>query len=200
MAMKSPSIPRLFAMVWVMFLALLPVAGMPRAEISSNALRAVHKWATLRHAAVRQLSAGALAMLHSHLPQSLIILDVREPAEYKVSRLPGAIRVSPAITPKEFEQRVGRQQLADKTLVLYCSVGARSSGLASRLIRAGSTDQAETVYNLAGGIFNWHNDKRPLLDDSTRTDLVHPYNRVWARLIERRQLVSYGPNQATRSP
>ena len=80
-----------------------------------------------------------------------------------------------------------------KTVVFYCSVGVRSSKLAARLQKALTARGAKAVYNLQAGIFNWHNEHRPLTTGSAPTSFVHPFDDHWGQLVERRDLLSYRP-------
>lgn len=117
------------------------------------------------------------------MPQDdLLIFDVRESDEYEVSRIEGAIRVPPSIRPSTFLEEYARD-LKGKTVVLYCSVGERSSRLAERVMSY-STD-AEAIYNLEGGIFKWHNEYRDVANAGGDTTFVHPFSRRWGRLLER---------------
>lgn len=114
----------------------------------------------------------------------LILLDVREPAEYAVSHIPGAIRVDPDANATELLAAVGPLP-AGATVVVYCSVGVRSSGLAARTQASLKSHGAASVANLRGGIFAWHNAHRPLVSAQGSTDAVHGYDATWARLLER---------------
>lgn len=100
-----------------------------------------------------------------------ILFDVRAEAEYRVSRIPGAIRVDPGGKLPEIRP-------SDRKVVVYCSVGWRSGDLAARLHR-----QGVTAYNLTGGIFEWANRGRPLVNDAGPTRWVHPYDWTWGRLL-----------------
>jgi rhodanese-related sulfurtransferase len=103
-----------------------------------------------------------------------ILLDVREMAEYEVSHLRHAKRVSP-------EAKIPDLKLAkDAPIVAYCSVGYRSSGFVQRLRAAGYT----RAYNLRGSLFTWANEGRPLYQGSKITTKVHPYNRRWGLLLK----------------
>ena len=73
-------------------------------------------------------------------------------------------------------------------MVIYCSVGVRSSRLAEHVVDAVREAGARDVYNLAGGIFAWHNRGYQLVDGSGPTAFVHPYDETWGRLVARRQL------------
>lgn len=110
------------------------------------------------------------------------LLDAREPGEYAVSHLSGAVRVAPDATA---EQILGRIDPA-RPVVVYCSVGYRSSILARRLISAGSRQ----TMNLEGSIFKWANEDRPLVRDDASTRMVHPYNDRYGRLL-RKELRAY---------
>ncbi|MDX2258442.1 MAG: rhodanese-like domain-containing protein [Hyphomicrobiaceae bacterium] len=114
----------------------------------------------------------------------VVVVDVREPAEFAVSRLPGAIRVDPGIGSDAFVR--GFQAIAPgKTFVLYCSVGERSSRLAARVATDIKAAGARDVVNLSGGIFRWHNERRPLARAQDASGAVHPYDYNWGRLVDR---------------
>jgi rhodanese-related sulfurtransferase len=104
------------------------------------------------------------------------LLDVREPEEFAVSHLPGAINIRPDASGAEALAKIDPA----KPMVLYCSVGYRSSQLAERLMKAG----AKNVSNLEGSIFAWANEGRPLEKDGQPAKVVHPYNRVFGRLLK----------------
>lgn len=127
---------------------------------------------------VAQLSTAELdAWLQDPKRAKPQVLDAREPAEFAVSHLAGAIRVSPDATAKEILASVD----AGRPIVVYCSVGYRSSRLAARLLEAGRKD----VSNLEGSIFTWANEGRPLVAGAGKaTRLVHPFDRVYGRLLK----------------
>jgi hypothetical protein len=51
--------------------------------------------------------------------------------------------------------------------------------MATRLRAAGFNH----VQNLEGSIFQWANERRPLVRDGTRVTRVHPYSKFWGRLL-----------------
>lgn len=104
-----------------------------------------------------------------------LLLDVRTPAEYAVSHLHGAQRAETL----DAALRLLQGRPATAPVVVYCSVGWRSSALAVALQQAGFS----AVYNLEGGIFTWANEDRPLYRGEQRVHLVHPYNRDWGALL-----------------
>ena len=104
-----------------------------------------------------------------------VLLDVRTPAEYRVSHLPGAQSVMPGATLATVRALIPEH----RPVVVYCSVGWRSSELAQRLRQDGLTN----VMNLEGSIFAWANENRPLEADGRAVTTVHPYNRTFGRLL-----------------
>lgn len=102
---------------------------------------------------------------------AITLLDVREAEEYAVSRLPGAIHIDPEATDFSDVPTGG-------TVVTYCSVGYRSSALATRLQEAGFN-----VVNLEGSIFKWANEGRPLVNDGGPADRVHAFDPTWGKLL-----------------
>ena len=109
-----------------------------------------------------------------------------------MSRIPGALRVDPGIDAAEFRRRFA-SRLAGRTVVLYCSVGVRSSRLALRVADAAKKDGAAAVVNLSGGIFAWSNQSRPLVVGAGdgQTSHVHPYNASWGRYLEDQRKARY---------
>ncbi len=110
-------------------------------------------------------------------PTAPVLVDVRSADEFAVSHLPGA---------QHLDDRRALLALAranpDRTLVLYCSVGVRSSKAARWLRKQGATN----VANLAGSIFEWHNRGLPLVNAEGPTTQVHGYNRFWRSRYLRR--------------
>ena len=103
-------------------------------------------------------------------PDNRLLVDVRKPEEYEVSHIPGAIHVE---DPEALAQLAADNP--DKSLVLYCSVGRRSSKAARDLMSRGH----DQVANLEGSIFEWANEGRPLVNAQGSTAEVHPYNFWW---------------------
>jgi rhodanese-related sulfurtransferase len=105
-----------------------------------------------------------------------VVLDARTDTEFKVSRLKDAIRIDPyrpSVRPLQ-----GLSQ--DSPLLVYSSAGYRGARVASWLGRRGYTN----VQNLAGGIFAWVNEGRPIFRGDTPTARVHPYDRYWGWLVD----------------
>ena len=122
---------------------------------------------------------------------NILLLDIREPEEYAVSHIPGAVRVDPSASVETTLTQIG--DVTGKDIIVYCSVGRRSSNFAAReqiaLIKMG----AASVSNLENGIFGWHNARRELEDAAGKTDVVHPYDAIWKRYVRRRDKAVYVP-------
>ncbi|MFC1453224.1 rhodanese-like domain-containing protein [Verrucomicrobiota bacterium] len=130
-----------------------------------------------KYAAVRQVSTTALGDWLSDTNRTPpVLLDVREKVEYEVSHLTGA-----TLAPKKSGLRALVEGLGEQTpVVVYCSVGMRSSALAIELQKAGHTN----VFNLDGSIFQWANEGRPVFQGTNEVNSVHPYNRKWGRFLK----------------
>jgi rhodanese-related sulfurtransferase len=76
----------------------------------------------------------------------VVLIDVREPAEYAAERIPGA-RLVPLSTFAPAQVRVE----AGKKLVLHCVMGGRSAQAGQQLLAAGFAE----VYNLREGMQAW---------------------------------------------
>jgi len=107
--------------------------------------------------------------------EDYLILDTREKNEYDVSQIRGAVWIGYA----GFEIAALDSVERDKNIIVYCSVGYRSSMIAQRLMGAGFLQ----VKNLYGGIFKWANDGNPLYRDEEKVDKIHGYSRRWSAYI-----------------
>ena len=144
----------------------------------------VFRMIELKWPSVPQLSTAELARrLDAHEP--VLLIDTRAKDEYLVSHLPGAIW---AESPAQLRAAV-RTVPASQLIVLYCSVGVRSSKAAALLMR----DGGHTVANLRGSIFQWANEGRTIEADGRPAVQVHPYNRLWGQLLEPRLRASGAP-------
>ena len=87
---------------------------------------------------------------------SYVFLDVRSPKETAVSMIPGAIGV------EEFVNNIDKYR--DKELVLYCTIGVRSSQAVQQLMARGLK-----VKSLRGGLLGWAHAGLPI-NDKKRAD------------------------------
>jgi rhodanese-related sulfurtransferase len=84
----------------------------------------------------------------------IFLLDVRTPEEYQQIRLDGA-RLVPI---DQLLNRIGELP-KDRSILVYCAVGSRSSQVANYLARLGYP----AVYNLYGGIYAWQLRGYPII-------------------------------------
>jgi len=124
--------------------------------------------------------------------KDLLIFDVREPDEYNVSHIPGAIRISPSTWGWSFLRQWG-PMVKGKTVVFYCSVGVRSSIMAARVQDGLRKQGAIKTLNLNGGIFAWHNERRPIVNAKGETPYVHPFDKHWGSLLKRQSELRMSP-------
>lgn len=80
--------------------------------------------------------------------QDLVLLDVREPADYQGAHIPGAINLPRGLLELDIDEMVPNQ---DQPIVAYCGGGSRSALAAQTLQTMGY----ENVYSLAGGYKGW---------------------------------------------
>ena len=140
-------------------------------------------WASLkrtirsRYPEVRQISTEALhaAIVRGDPP---LLIDARSAVEYQVSHLQGARR---AETAAQAVKALAREP-KDRAIVVYCSVGYRSSALGRELLRSGHTQ----VANLKGSIFEWANKGFPVYRGTEPASVVHPYDTSWGTLLDRK--------------
>jgi rhodanese-related sulfurtransferase len=107
---------------------------------------------------------------------SVILVDARDKEEFQVSHIPGARHIPYNENPSNSLMNLNQ----DSLIVVYCSVGYRSSILAKKLQGLGFT----RVYNLEGSIFKWANEERPLEQNGNMVQKVHPYSPYWGKLLE----------------
>jgi sulfur-carrier protein adenylyltransferase/sulfurtransferase len=80
------------------------------------------------------------------------LLDVREPNEWEIGHLPGALRIS----VNDLAGRLGELDSA-REMVVYCRSGARSGRAVDLLKQSGF----RRIKNLVGGILRWSDDVDP---------------------------------------
>jgi rhodanese-related sulfurtransferase len=82
-----------------------------------------------------------------HTTGDVVFLDVREPQEYNLGKIPGALTISRGNLEKNVEGAVPRE----KTVVVYCANGNRSA-FAADVMRVMGYD---TVRSLREGFSGW---------------------------------------------
>jgi rhodanese-related sulfurtransferase len=183
-----------YTAVWrAVFLLILSLNTLGVTVAHADALGDVHRSIVKRRPQLAHISPEALAATPSG---DVIIFDVRQPAEFAVSHIEGAVLTAPGTGSGRFFAD-NRGRLQGTRLVVYCSVGVRSSALADRVRNEALKRGALSVANLEGGIFRWHNEMRPLTAADGPTDFVHPYDAIWGRLLARPQLARSAPTAIT---
>lgn len=107
-----------------------------------------------------------------------LVLDARTAPEYQVSHLKDAVLMDPR---RPLLRPLAGRGKADP-IVVYSSVGYRGARLAHWLSAQGYSN----VQDLAGSIFQWANEDRPVFREDRPTTAVHPYDRRWGLLLESR--------------
>ena len=133
---------------------------------------------------VVQLSTERLAEL-IEAGADVVLLDARSAAEFEISHLQGAVRATGIREAKRALAQRGEEPI----VVVYCSVGYRSSRLAQQLKAEGIED----VFNLEGSLFKWANEGRPVYNGPAQVQSVHPFDEDWGELLHESR------NRATRN-
>jgi len=107
-----------------------------------------------------------------------LLIDARALDEYSVSHIAGAKHAETV----EQVQALLRGRADGTDVFVYCSVGVRSARLVAKLQAAG----VKQVVNLKGSIFEWANRGLPVYRDGEPAAGVHPFNRKWGKLLDRR--------------
>ena len=76
------------------------------------------------------------------------LIDVRSPGEFSSGHIPGAKNIN--LMGANFAQQIEKLD-KDKTYLVYCLSGGRSSSACGAMASKGHTK----LYNLKGGISNW---------------------------------------------
>jgi len=96
----------------------------------------VSEWETTSVDLKKRIDAG----------DDVFILDVREPNEYQICRIPGAVLIPLGELPRRYAELP-----KDKDIVAHCKMGGRSAKAAEFLQSVGF----KRVKNLRGGILDW---------------------------------------------
>jgi rhodanese-related sulfurtransferase len=96
---------------------------------------------------INEISAEQLKQWQAE-GKDIVLLDVREPADYEESYIDGAVNIPRGLLELEIDEIVPDQ---NKTIVAYCGGGSRSALAAQTLKVMGY----ENVYSLQGGYRGW---------------------------------------------
>lgn len=104
--------------------------------------------------------------------EKITLLDTREKDEFQVSKIQGAIHVG----YERFDSKAIDNLDINSTIIVYCTIGARSETLGTQLKEKGFN----SVYNLYGGLIYWKNQGYPVTDNKDkRTENIHVYSQEW---------------------
>jgi rhodanese-related sulfurtransferase len=110
---------------------------------------------------IREISASDTAAAAKQDPR-LLIVDVREPAEWMEGHIPGALLVPrgmlEAKADLDYPNREPRLADRQQAIVLHCASGGRSALAADVLQAMGFTN----VRSMAGGIAAWKEQGLPI--------------------------------------
>ena len=127
---------------------------------------------------VKQLQTAELqSWLTSPNGKPVILIDARRKEEFNVSHISGEKNI-PYNSKDPLKYLINIKP--DNPIVVYCSVGYRSSTLARKLQTLGFKE----VHNLEGSIFKWASEEKPLVQGQITAHKVHPYDTRWGSLLE----------------
>ncbi len=118
----------------------------------------------------------------NQLNDKVLVLDAREPEEYRVSHIRNAVFVG----YNDFDISRVDDYPRDTKIVVYCSLGIRSEKIGKELKDAGFSE----VFNLYGGIFYWKGKGYEVVDmKDQETEKVHAYSESWSKWLKNAQQV-----------
>jgi len=110
--------------------------------------------------------------------ETIYILDTREPSEHNISSIKGSIQVG----YDEFDIKSTNSFDKNTTLIVYCTIGARSENIGEKLMK----DGFKNVYNLYGGLIYWKNQGYPVVDmKGVATKNIHVYSKEWGKWLRK---------------
>ena len=112
------------------------------------------------------------------LEKKAIFIDTREYKEFKVSHIPNALFFGYNKPNWIILNNIPKS----KTIIVYCSIGARSQNIGLKLKKRGY----KNVKNLYGGFFQWSNEGRKMVDiKNNKTNKIHGYSPEWGKWISK---------------
>ena len=131
-----------------------------------------------RYSAVKQINGELLKRwMADRTVKPPLLLDVRTAAEYDFSHLPGAIRVVEG-APLADNLLTGKE---DVQIVVYDAVGFDAGKFAVNLLQRNFKD----VQTLEGGIFQWANDRLPLIGPGASESRLRLGSTEYRSLLDR---------------
>jgi adenylyltransferase/sulfurtransferase len=114
--------------------------GIPQAKAAEEAEKS----------AMQEMTVSELKTLMDNGPQDFVLIDVRNPNEYEIARIPGSVLIPlPDIEEGKGIEQV-RELLNGHRLIAHCKLGGRSAKALGILKEAGIVG-----INVKGGITAW---------------------------------------------
>lgn len=157
------------------FILLFTGSGLAQERVQSKAYDLMLR--TLLSHSVPEISVDSLQKIKN----KVVLIDAREPEEYTVSHIPGAIPVGYTNFKKTALDSLDKEI----PIVVYCAVGYRSEKISEKLKGMGY----KNVSNLYGGIFEWVNQGNVVVNETDTTQKVHAYSRPWSIWLNKGQKV-----------
>lgn len=98
---------------------------------------------------LEELSAGDLARIMGARDGSVLLVDVREAAEWQTGHIEGAVNIP--LSQLRQSQALSAELTSGARVILYCHSGARSEVAGEILMERG----LRTIAHLSGGISAW---------------------------------------------
>ncbi|QEL63863.1 hypothetical protein OTERR_03870 [Oryzomicrobium terrae] len=117
---------------------------------------------TLVQAAKKSIQECSPADIHARMSEpDTLLLDVREPDEYRQGHLPGAVNIPRGMLEFKISNDPALQDVT-RPIIVYC----KTSGRAALSVVALHAMGFENVVSLAGGFEGWQEDSRPVVKPS----------------------------------
>jgi rhodanese-related sulfurtransferase len=108
-----------------------------------------------------QIPSVSVDAVPAHLPEGLIVLDVREPVEWEHGHIEGAVHIPLMELPQRLDEVPSGQ------LLVVCKAGGRSAQAVGYLVAQGID-----AINLDGGMSEWAEAGRPMVSDNDEAPRV----------------------------
>ena len=171
------------------FAMIVALVVWPAALIAQSASKPSLKMSASGLVFATAITAAELSMLLRG-GRKVLVFDTRERDEFKVSWIPGAMRLDPTAQTEVVVGRV-RRRAKGAVLVYYCTAMSRSARIAEWAAEDLKALGADAVYVLKNGIIGWANAGLPLVNRNGPTDFLHPYDRSLVRHLKRPELARF---------